>query len=95
MTDVSLAEDETGLDVTVVIGPEPREGVPLEEVKRELFTRLTAPAGHRGPAVHRPAGGPPPGRPPGAGARLRLVPLRTRHRWTTRCAVDGDRPTVV
>lgn len=42
VTDVSLAEDETGLDVTVVIGPEPREGVPVEEVKRELFTRLTA-----------------------------------------------------
>ncbi len=42
VTDVSLSEDETGLDVTVVIGPEPREGVPVEEVKRELFTRLTA-----------------------------------------------------
>ena len=42
VTDVSLAEDETGLDVTMVIGPEPRDGVPVEEVKRELFTRLTA-----------------------------------------------------
>ena len=42
VTDVSLSEDETGLDVTVVIGPEPREGVPLEEVKGELFDRLTA-----------------------------------------------------
>ena len=42
VTDVSLAEDETGVDVTLVIGPEPREGVPVEEVKRELFTRLTA-----------------------------------------------------
>ncbi|HEY4929066.1 MAG TPA: hypothetical protein VIH95_07930 [Acidimicrobiales bacterium] len=42
VTDVNLSEDETGLDVTVVIGPEPREGVPVEEVKRELFTRLTA-----------------------------------------------------
>ena len=41
VTDVSLAEDETGLDITMTIGPEPREGVPVEEVKRELFTRLT------------------------------------------------------
>jgi mannosylglycerate hydrolase len=42
VTDVSLTEDDTGLDVTVVIGPEPRDGVPVEEVKRELYTRLTA-----------------------------------------------------
>jgi hypothetical protein len=42
VTDVSLSEDDTGLDVTVVIGPEPREGVPLEEVKVELFGRLNA-----------------------------------------------------
>ena len=42
ITDVSLAEDETGLDVTLVIGTEARDGVPVEEVKRELFTRLTA-----------------------------------------------------
>ena len=42
VTDVSLAEDDTGLDVTLVIGPEPRDGVPVEEVKRELYTRLSA-----------------------------------------------------
>ncbi len=42
VTDVSLTEDDTGLDVTMVIGPEPREGVAVEEVKRELYTRLTA-----------------------------------------------------
>ena len=42
VTDVALAEDETGVDVTLVIGPEPRDGVPVEEVKRELFTLLTA-----------------------------------------------------
>ena len=42
VTDVSLAEDETGLDVTLVIGPEPRDGVPVEEVKRELYSRLTS-----------------------------------------------------
>ena len=42
ITDVSLAEDDTGLDITIVIGTEPRAGVPVEEIKRELFTRLTA-----------------------------------------------------
>ena len=42
VTDVSLAEDDTGLDITIVIGTEAREGVPVEEIKRELFTRLTA-----------------------------------------------------
>jgi hypothetical protein len=42
VTDVTLAEDEDGLEVTVVIGSEEREGVPVEEIKRELFTRLTA-----------------------------------------------------
>ncbi|HEX4244937.1 MAG TPA: hypothetical protein VHY77_05170, partial [Acidimicrobiales bacterium] len=42
VTDVTLAEDESGLDITVVIGTEPRDGVPVEEIKRELFTRLTA-----------------------------------------------------
>jgi mannosylglycerate hydrolase len=42
VTEVSLAESETGLDITVVLGTEPREGVPIEEIKRELFTRLTA-----------------------------------------------------
>jgi hypothetical protein len=42
ITDVTLAEDETGLDVTIVIGSEARDGVPVEEVKRELYTRLTA-----------------------------------------------------
>ena len=42
VTDVSLAEDDTGLDITIVIGTEARDGVPVEEIKRELFTRLTA-----------------------------------------------------
>ena len=44
VTEVSLDEDEDEdtLVVSLVIGPEPREGVPVEEVKRELFTRLTA-----------------------------------------------------
>ncbi len=42
VTDVSMAVDETGLDITLVIGTEPRDGVPVEEIKRELYTRLTA-----------------------------------------------------
>ena len=42
VTDVNLSEDDSGIDVTVVIGPEPREGVPVEEVKGELFGRLNA-----------------------------------------------------
>ena len=42
ITDVSLAEDETGLDITLVIGTESRDGIPVEEVKRELYTKLTA-----------------------------------------------------
>jgi mannosylglycerate hydrolase len=42
ITDVTLAEDETGLDINIAIGTEARDGVPVEEIKRELFTRLTA-----------------------------------------------------
>ncbi len=42
VTEVSLTEDDTGLDITLTIGPEAPEGVPIEEIKRELFTRLTA-----------------------------------------------------
>lgn len=42
ITDVSLAEDPTGLDITLVIGTEPRDGVPVEEIKRELYSRLSA-----------------------------------------------------
>jgi mannosylglycerate hydrolase len=42
VTDVSMSEDESGLDISIVIGTEPREGVAIEEVKRELYTRLTA-----------------------------------------------------
>ncbi|MGH9079812.1 MAG: hypothetical protein ACRDYE_07020, partial [Acidimicrobiales bacterium] len=42
VTDVAMTEGETGLDITVVIGAEPRDGVPIEQVKRELYTRLTA-----------------------------------------------------
>ena len=42
VTDVTLGEDATGLDITIVIGTEPRDGVPVEEIKRDLFTRLTA-----------------------------------------------------
>jgi glycosyl hydrolase family 38/alpha mannosidase-like protein len=42
ITAVTVAEDATGLDISVTVGSNPRHGVPVEEVKRELFTRLTA-----------------------------------------------------
>jgi hypothetical protein len=42
VTEISLAEDDTGLDIAIVLGSEPRDGVPIEEIKRELFTKLTA-----------------------------------------------------
>ena len=42
VTDVSMASDETGVDVTIVIGHEPTDLTSLEEVKRELYTLLTA-----------------------------------------------------
>ncbi len=42
ITGVTLTEEEPGLVVTLSIGTEPRDDVPVEEVKRELFTRLTA-----------------------------------------------------
>jgi hypothetical protein len=42
VNDVTLNEDPTGLDITIVIGTEPRDGVPVEEIKRDLYTRLTA-----------------------------------------------------
>jgi mannosylglycerate hydrolase len=41
VTDVAMAEDDDGLEINLVIGTEPREGVPVEEIKRELYTRLT------------------------------------------------------
>jgi hypothetical protein len=42
VTEVTLAEDDTGLDITIVLGTDPRDGVPIEEIKRELYARLTA-----------------------------------------------------
>ncbi len=42
ITGASLEEDETGLDIAVTVGSEPCDEAPIEEVKRELFTRLTA-----------------------------------------------------
>jgi hypothetical protein len=42
VTEIGLTEDDTGLDITLTIGSHPPEGVPIEEIKRELFTKLTA-----------------------------------------------------
>ena len=41
VTDAGLTQDDTGIEVTLVIGPEASEDTSVEEVKRELFTRLT------------------------------------------------------
>jgi mannosylglycerate hydrolase len=40
--DVRIAEDDTGIDVTLVVGPEERPDVPIAEAKRDLYTRLGA-----------------------------------------------------
>jgi mannosylglycerate hydrolase len=40
--DVRIEEDETGIDLTVVVGPEERPNVPIAEAKRDMYTRLGA-----------------------------------------------------
>jgi mannosylglycerate hydrolase len=40
--DVRIEEDETGIDLTVAVGPEERPNVPIAEVKQDLYTRLGA-----------------------------------------------------
>ena len=40
--DVRVDEDETGIDLTVAIGPEERPNVPIAEAKADLYTRLGA-----------------------------------------------------
>jgi Glycosyl hydrolases family 38 N-terminal domain/Alpha mannosidase middle domain len=42
ITGVTLTEEEPGLVITLSMGTEPHDDVPVEEVKRELYTRLTA-----------------------------------------------------
>ncbi len=42
ITAVNVDEDATGLDISISVGSEPRDDVPVEEVKRELFTRFVA-----------------------------------------------------
>ncbi len=42
ITAVTLGGDDTGIDLSVTVGTEPRDDVPVEEVRRELFTRLTS-----------------------------------------------------
>jgi len=56
VTEVGLTEDDTGLDITLSIGSHPPEGVPIEEIKRELFTKLTAyPDTEVRVTIHQPA----------------------------------------
>ncbi|HUA96000.1 MAG TPA: hypothetical protein VMB82_10795, partial [Acidimicrobiales bacterium] len=40
--DVRIEEDDTGIDVTLVIGPDERPNVPIAEAKRDLYARLGA-----------------------------------------------------
>ena len=40
--DVRIEEDETGIDLTVAIGPDERPGVAIAEAKQDLYTRLGA-----------------------------------------------------
>ncbi|MDA8359298.1 MAG: alpha-mannosidase [Actinomycetota bacterium] len=40
--DIRIEEDETGIDLTVAVGPEERPGVPIAEAKQDLYTRLGA-----------------------------------------------------
>lgn len=49
VTEVQLRDASDGIDVLLTIGTEEAQGVPVEEVKRELYTRLTS---HPEYAVH-------------------------------------------
>ena len=40
--DIVVEEDDTGIDLTVYVGPEERPNVPIAEVKQDLYTRLGA-----------------------------------------------------
>jgi hypothetical protein len=40
--DVGIQEDETGIDLTVTVGPDERPDVPIAEAKQDLYSRLGA-----------------------------------------------------
>jgi len=40
--DIVIEEDDTGIDLTVVVGPEEKPNVPIGEAKQDLYTRLGA-----------------------------------------------------
>ncbi len=40
--DVSVSEDDTGIDITIAFGGEERIGVPISSIKQDLYTRLGA-----------------------------------------------------
>jgi alpha-mannosidase len=40
--EIRVEEDDTGIDLTVFVGPEERPNVPIAEVKQDLYTRLGA-----------------------------------------------------
>ncbi len=75
ITGVTLTEEDPDLVITISIGTEPRDDVPVEEVKRELYTRLTArPKTQVRVAIDQPPDPQSPRRP-GRGSRIRLVAL--------------------
>jgi mannosylglycerate hydrolase len=40
--DVSVSEDETGIDITIAFGNEEKVGLPISSIKQDLYTRLGA-----------------------------------------------------
>ena len=69
ITDVSLAEDETGLDITIVIGTEARAGGPGRGDQAGALHPPHRPTGHPGPGDPRPAPVPSHPGPTGRSAR--------------------------
>ena len=97
--DVRIDEDETGIDLTVAIGPEERPGVAIAEAKQDLYTRLGARPDVDGPGPPRPAAHPAHRRPGRRRPRLRLAGLHPgparppgrRHRGRAAQADAGGR----
>ena len=76
ITDVSMAEDDTGLDITIVIGTEATSRGARRGDQAGAVHQAHRPPGHRGPGDPRSAALPPDAGPAGRGARVRLGPVR-------------------
>ena len=92
--DVVVEEDDTGIDLTVSVGPEERPNVPIAEVKQDLYTRLGARPGRGRAGAPRPAAHPADRRPGGRGAGVRLArpssPAALAHPVTVTERRDGS-----